>query len=104
MSGSEAAAQQAAQAAFHKFTIESWTLYSIGVSMTLLRTYARVRAVGFRNLRPADYLVWVGIVWFHAIALHFFPPILIARRFSTAPRRLSRTVLAMLLTVSQTTA
>jgi hypothetical protein len=61
MSNSDAAAKAAAQA-FHNFAIESFTLYAIGVSVTLLRTYARVRAVGFRNLKPADYLVWVGVV------------------------------------------
>ena len=59
---SSAAAAKAAEEAFHKFAVESFTLYAIGVSVTLLRTYARVRAVGFGNLKPADYLVWVGVV------------------------------------------
>lgn len=57
-----AAEEEAAQAAFHKSAIESWTLYSIGVAATILRTYARGNAVGLRNLRADDYLVWVGIV------------------------------------------
>ena len=56
------AGEEAAQAAFHKSTIESWTLYSIGVAATILRTYARGSAVGLRNLRADDYLIWVGIV------------------------------------------
>lgn len=59
---SDPAAQAAAAAAFHRFTVELWTLYGIGVFATLLRTYARIRAVGARNLRADDYLVWVGVV------------------------------------------
>ncbi|KAJ6442879.1 triacylglycerol lipase-like protein [Purpureocillium lavendulum] len=64
----QAAAAAAAEAAFHKFAVESWTLYGIGLSSTILRTYARVRAVGFRNLRPDDYFIWVGMVFYTAQA------------------------------------
>ncbi|GAB1198391.1 hypothetical protein APSETT444_007710 [Aspergillus pseudonomiae] len=60
------AGEEAAQAAFHKSTIESWTLYSIGVAATILRTYARGSAVGLRNLRADDYLIWVGIIFYTA--------------------------------------
>lgn len=42
--------------------IELWTLYTIGVSFTILRTYARVVAVGFRNLDVDDYLIWLAMV------------------------------------------
>lgn len=56
------AASDAAKAAAYKATVELWTLYSFGVAVTLLRTYARVRAVGFRNLKADDYLIWVAIV------------------------------------------
>lgn len=55
------AASDAAHAAY-KATVELWTLYSFGVAVTLLRTYARVRAVGWRNLRADDYLIWIAIV------------------------------------------
>lgn len=58
----DSAADDAAKAAIHKATVETWTLYSIGVTVTLLRTYARVRAVGFRHLQAEDVLVWIGIV------------------------------------------
>lgn len=60
----DAAAQAAAAAieAFHKFTVELWTLYSIGVAITFLRTYARTKGQGLRNLKADDYLVWIGIV------------------------------------------
>jgi hypothetical protein len=54
-------ASDAAKAAY-KATVELWTLYSFGVAVTLLRTYARVRAVGFRNLKADDYLIWVAVV------------------------------------------
>ena len=52
----------AAQEAFRKTTIEIWTLFAVGFTATVIRTYARLNAVGFRNLRPDDYLVWVGVV------------------------------------------
>jgi hypothetical protein len=43
-------------------TIELWTLYAFGVSFTILRTYARVVAVGVRELRADDYLIWFAVV------------------------------------------
>ncbi|KAJ5834591.1 hypothetical protein N7447_000617 [Penicillium robsamsonii] len=52
----------------YKATVELWTLYSIGVAVTILRTYARSRSGGLRNLRLDDYLVWVGIVLYTAQA------------------------------------
>ncbi|KAE8370866.1 hypothetical protein BDV27DRAFT_165021 [Aspergillus caelatus] len=61
-----AAEEEAAQAAFRKSAIESWTLYAIGVAATILRTYARGSAVGFRHLRADDYLIWVGILFYTA--------------------------------------
>jgi hypothetical protein len=60
------AADDAAKAAIHKANLETWTLYSIGVTLTLLRTYSRVRAAGFRHLQAEDYLVWIGIVRAHS--------------------------------------
>ncbi|KAK2011818.1 hypothetical protein LZ32DRAFT_606075 [Colletotrichum eremochloae] len=54
---------QAAEAGL-RFTIEAWTLYGIGVFLTVLRTYARVKAVGFRNFRADDYLVWLAILFY----------------------------------------
>lgn len=59
---SAAQAAQAAAAAAHQATIEIWVLYAIGVAVTVLRTYSRGRAVGWRHLQADDYLVWVGIV------------------------------------------
>ncbi|KAB8235699.1 uncharacterized protein BDW43DRAFT_25348 [Aspergillus alliaceus] len=58
--------QDAAQAAFHKSAVESWTLYAFGVAATLLRTYSRWSAVGFKHLRADDYLVWVAIAFYTA--------------------------------------
>ncbi|KAE8149094.1 hypothetical protein BDV25DRAFT_141146 [Aspergillus avenaceus] len=60
------AAPDAVQAALHKSAVESWTLYAFGVAATLLRTYARGSAVGYKNLRADDYLVWVGILFYTA--------------------------------------
>lgn len=55
-------ARDAASEAAYRTTVELWTLYSTGVTVTILRTYARARAVGLRNLRLDDYLIWVGVV------------------------------------------
>ncbi|KAB8265817.1 hypothetical protein BDV32DRAFT_115916 [Aspergillus pseudonomiae] len=46
--------------------VELWTLYSVGVAITLLRTYARYRAVGWKQFAADDYLVWVGILFYTA--------------------------------------
>ncbi|KAI8305424.1 hypothetical protein K4K61_005336 [Colletotrichum sp. SAR11_59] len=59
-----AAAAAAAAVAMKSFTIEAWTLLAVGVLFTILRTYARVRAVGFKGLQADDYLVWVGVIFY----------------------------------------
>ncbi|KAI2622725.1 hypothetical protein GGS26DRAFT_242269 [Hypomontagnella submonticulosa] len=59
-----AAAAAAAQAAMLQFTIEAWTLLAIGILVTMLRTYARIKAVGVRGLQADDYLVWVGAIFY----------------------------------------
>lgn len=58
----QAAAQAAAQKAMDQFTIEAWTLLGVGILVTLIRTYARVRTVGWKGLQADDYLVWLGVV------------------------------------------
>lgn len=61
--GAPSPAEQAAIAkAIYDFTVELWTLYSIGVAITILRTYARAKVVGLRHLQADDYLVWVAVV------------------------------------------
>lgn len=56
-------AELAAQAAAaKKFNIEAFTLLAIGILIIVLRTYARVSAVGFRRLQADDYLVWFAAV------------------------------------------
>lgn len=56
------AAAEAAAAAALRMTIEAWTLYAIGMLVTFLRTFARAKAVGFRNFRADDYLAWAAAV------------------------------------------
>lgn len=56
------AAMEAQLAAVKRFNVEAFTLLGIALAATVLRTYARVSAVGIRNLKPDDYLVWVGAV------------------------------------------
>jgi hypothetical protein len=60
----------AAQAAMNQFTIEAWTLLGVGVLVTIIRTWARVRAVGWKGLQADDCLVWLGVVG----QLHLFWP------------------------------
>ncbi|KAI0446131.1 hypothetical protein F4803DRAFT_505714 [Xylaria telfairii] len=59
-----AAAAEAAAAAARAFNIQLWTLYSIGVLVTILRTYARIKAVGIRNLLADDLLAWIAILFY----------------------------------------
>lgn len=61
-SAAQAAMAAAIAAAVRKFNTELWTLYTFGVLVTMLRTYARVKAVGFRDLRADDLTVWFAIV------------------------------------------
>ncbi|KFY32591.1 hypothetical protein V493_00060 [Pseudogymnoascus sp. VKM F-4281 (FW-2241)] len=62
MSDSEAAAAAAIAAAVREFNTELWTLYAFGVAITVLRTYARVKAVGFKNLQADDFIIWLAIL------------------------------------------
>jgi hypothetical protein len=52
----------AAAALFLRDVIEIWILFGLGIIITVLRTYARVSAVGFKELQLDDYLAWLGIV------------------------------------------
>jgi hypothetical protein len=61
-SAAQVATAAAIAAAVRIFNTELWTLYAIGVLVTILRTYARVTAVGLKNLRPDDFMVWLAIV------------------------------------------
>ncbi|RYP18706.1 hypothetical protein DL767_009780 [Monosporascus sp. MG133] len=58
------AALAAAQEAMKRFSIEAWTLLSIGLLVTIIRTFGRVKALGLKGLQPDDYLVWVGATFY----------------------------------------
>ncbi|KAI1463532.1 uncharacterized protein F4812DRAFT_242767 [Daldinia caldariorum] len=58
------AAAAAAAAAMRQFTIEAWTLLSIGILVTILRTYGRIKAVGLKHLQADDYLAWIGVTFY----------------------------------------
>ncbi|KAI0006978.1 hypothetical protein F4779DRAFT_594095 [Xylariaceae sp. FL0662B] len=45
-----------------EFVVEAWTLLSIAVLFTMLRTCARIKQVTIKGLQPNDYLVWVAIM------------------------------------------
>lgn len=47
------------------FLIELWTEYSIGSAIVLTRLCLQLRALGFRGLKPDDYLAalaWVSFI------------------------------------------
>ncbi|KAH8653048.1 hypothetical protein BGZ60DRAFT_386899 [Tricladium varicosporioides] len=58
----QTAASAAITAAIRAFNTELWTLYGFGVLMTVFRTYARLKAVGFKDLRGDDCIVWLAIL------------------------------------------
>lgn len=60
------AAQAAAAAAFHQFTVEAWTLLGVGIAVTILRTVSRIRYAGCRGLGGDDYLAWLAVVFYIA--------------------------------------
>ncbi|RYP34176.1 hypothetical protein DL767_004403 [Monosporascus sp. MG133] len=62
----DSGAAAAAAAALQKFVIEDWTLFAIGLCVTVIRTCTRVKHVGFKGLQGDDYLVWLAM-FFYAI-------------------------------------
>ena len=54
-------------AAAQQFYNEVWTLLGVGTFVTLLRTVARVRKVGFSKLQADDVLVLIALVSCHII-------------------------------------
>jgi len=52
----------AIEAALRKFNTQLWTFYVIAVIIVILRTWARVKSVGLKHLRPDDYIIWFAIV------------------------------------------
>ncbi|KAI1170027.1 hypothetical protein F4777DRAFT_592250 [Nemania sp. FL0916] len=61
-----AAAAAAAANAFRQFVVEDFTLFSVGFLVTVTRTVARVKQVGFKGLQGDDYLVWVAMLIYAA--------------------------------------
>ncbi|KAH6658339.1 hypothetical protein BKA67DRAFT_656537 [Truncatella angustata] len=57
-------ADEAATAANRAFNIQLWTLYAVGMLMTILRTYAQWKNVGWRNFHVDDYLIWVAALFY----------------------------------------
>lgn len=68
------AAAKAAANAFSQFVTEDFTLFAVGVAVTITRTFARVKHVGFKGLQGDDYLVWLAAVSsdLHLLQVDFF--------------------------------
>lgn len=45
-----------------RFQSEIWTLFGVAAAFTLLRLFARLRAVGVKGLQGDDYLAIAAIV------------------------------------------
>ncbi|KAI0392821.1 hypothetical protein F5Y17DRAFT_477232 [Xylariaceae sp. FL0594] len=60
------AAAKAAAAAFRQFVTEDFTLFGVGLLVTVTRTYARIRQVGLKGLQADDYLAWVAMLIYSA--------------------------------------
>jgi hypothetical protein len=89
---SDPAAQAAIAAAIRAFNTELWTLYAFGVLITILRTYARVKAaVGVKNLRADDFLVWLAIVRITGFSKSL-PPTFVANAGANSTAALHHTV------------
>jgi hypothetical protein len=44
------------------FTIEAFSLLGVGLTAISIRTYARCSTVGFRSLKPDDFLMLIAAV------------------------------------------
>jgi hypothetical protein len=55
-------ALRASRNALRKMDVQLWLLFAVAILVTILRTYVRVKAVGFRGLRADDMLVWAAVV------------------------------------------
>ncbi|KAI0437963.1 hypothetical protein F4803DRAFT_536810 [Xylaria telfairii] len=66
MDPAEVAAAKAAASAFQQFVTEDFTLFAIGFVVTITRTIARVKQVGFKGLQGDDYLVWLAMLIYSA--------------------------------------
>ncbi|KAJ2995461.1 hypothetical protein NUW58_g1260 [Xylaria curta] len=61
-----AAAEAQAARAFQQFVTEDFTLFAIGLLVTVTRTFARVKQVGWKGLQGDDYLVWLAMLIYAA--------------------------------------
>ena len=68
---SKTADDLATEAAMDALMREAWVLLGLGFLVTGLRTFARVRAVGWKGLQLDDYLAWMGSVCY---LLPWLPP------------------------------
>ncbi|RYC60380.1 hypothetical protein CHU98_g5833 [Xylaria longipes] len=60
------AAAKSAASAFQEFVTEDFTLFAVGFIITVTRTFARVKQVGFKGLQGDDYLVWLAMLIYAA--------------------------------------
>ncbi|KAH8693270.1 hypothetical protein BGW36DRAFT_386238 [Talaromyces proteolyticus] len=47
-----------------EFRTETWTLYGVGVFLTMLRLVAQTRKLGINGLRADDWVVTTAILWY----------------------------------------
>ncbi|KAF2840341.1 hypothetical protein M501DRAFT_1015400 [Patellaria atrata CBS 101060] len=50
-------------------SIQSWSLYGVGMLTICLRTYARIHRVGLKGLAPDDYLMFAAAAWYTVLVV-----------------------------------
>lgn len=53
---------EATMASLRAFNVEAFTLLALALAITCLRTFARIRSIGWKNLWADDYLVVLAVV------------------------------------------
>ncbi|KAH6665186.1 hypothetical protein B0J14DRAFT_522404 [Halenospora varia] len=53
------------------FAQETWALYAVGMVIVFLRYIARIRRFGITGLKPDDYIVAHGMVWYTILCVAF---------------------------------
>ncbi|KAL1297920.1 hypothetical protein AAFC00_006434 [Neodothiora populina] len=48
----------------HELERESWALYTLGILVIALRTFARIRKMSWRGLEIDDYLIFLAAAWY----------------------------------------
>jgi hypothetical protein len=54
---------EAAKATLQRFIVEAFTLLGFGIAITMLRTYSRIKTLGFSKLKFDDLFAWLAMIF-----------------------------------------